>query len=79
MKGGDMLCCDRCHKSLENTEGTEVIGIKVSMIFLGGNNQKPAHNDFLQYQLGKYELGKEYNFCYECLLDALFQTKGVES
>ena len=75
--------CDRCHKSLEG--GTKVSGVVGIKIILRGTDHKQESgylsieqpdDDFLQLQLGKYELNKEYNFCYECLLDALFQTRG---
>jgi len=45
------------------------IGIDISVIFA---DDDPEKREWIQKQLGKYELNERYSFCYECWLDSLF-------
>jgi len=59
--------CSKCGKSMTDEYGGDIIGVKIR-IFAGDGFQA----EFIKKQLGKYEPGKDYLFCYECLLDSLF-------
>ena len=58
--------CTNCGKSLVSKTGVNLIGIKLSAYC-----DVVDLNEDLERQLGKYD-NKDYNFCWECLLDALF-------
>lgn len=85
-KGRTMLACDVCGKCLTNPAtgaatvnvnglGAKTIVKRVStaamMISVTGETEQTADAEFLQRQLGPYQLGKTYSICYECLLRAL--------
>ena len=53
--------CDKCGKNMTGKNGS-FIGASIQV--LSGKNDK----DFVQYQLGKYEVGKVYSFCFESSL-----------
>ena len=59
--------CDNCGKEM-TLEGFSIIGYRLQ--FTAGSFNTDA--EFIQKQLGKYELGREYNFCLECMLDSFF-------
>ena len=48
------------------------VGISLEMCMDSDDYPKEK---FMQKQIGKYELGKRYNFCWECWLDSLFGVK----
>ena len=66
--------CDKCGKNMKKPD-TEENWIGCSM----GFSCEPGQEDFFQKQLGKYQIGKTYNFCYECWLDSLFLGKFGEA
>lgn len=62
--------CDRCGKEMSGNSRT-VVCINVYLSTLGWNVLEDDR-DFLQQQIGKYDLNREYRFCFECVLDNLF-------
>ena len=62
-----MKNCERCNKELEDEKGNSHAGMVVCVRNISLSND----TEFLQKQMGKYEVGKDYNFCFECLLDTL--------
>ena len=58
--------CAKCNKELEDEKGQSIVGMMIRV-----NNQDNELPGFTQKQMGKYEIGKDYNFCFECLLDTL--------
>ena len=64
-----MKYCSKCSKCMTDTDGTSVSGISIDFIL-----DTNANTEFIQKQLGKYEI-KTYEFCYECWLDSLFGRK----
>ena len=60
-----MKYCDRCKKELTDKDGVDNIGISIE---IWGKEKR----EFCQKLLGKYEMDRAYNFCYECWLDSLF-------
>lgn len=74
--------CDGCGKSMlyDGWESTGRNGGQSqgpSMTFVGITlevitpNSSPSWEAFLKKQLGKYEIDKRYEFCWECWLDSL--------
>jgi len=61
-----MKNCAKCNKELEDEKGQSIVGMMIRV-----NNQDNELPGFTQKQMGKYTLGKDYNFCFECLLDTL--------
>lgn len=59
--------CSKCKKCLTSEKDTTMIG----MHFMVSGNTEPEEG-FIQEQFGKYDYKEEYNFCYECWLDAMF-------
>jgi len=65
-----MEYCDKCGKEMTDSSsesGSALIGVAVQF-----TTSKEFGRAFAQKQLGKYELNKKYQFCWECLLDSLF-------
>ena len=63
------LKCDVCGKEMwDDKLRTALVGIRILLL----PNEK--YREFYQKQIGKYEVDKEYNICYECWLKSL----GVE-
>ena len=60
--------CDKCGKDMANPEGHMAIGVMIGAVPHGEHEQ----HEYMKRQFGKYDLGKIYNFCYECWLDSLF-------
>jgi hypothetical protein len=60
--------CEKCGKSMTSEKGESIVGLLVSLEDKSGNQE---YMDFAKKQMGKYELNKEYGFCYECVLDSL--------
>ena len=65
-----MINCAKCNKELEDEKGQSITGMMIRITASG--NISP---EFVQKQMGKYEIGKDYNFCFECLLDTLMGVK----
>lgn len=61
-----MKHCAKCNKEMEE-KGMLVAGIIVQLSCTIEDKK-----EFVQKQLGKYKIEKEYMFCYECWLDSLF-------
>ena len=66
-----MINCAKCNKELEDEKGQSVIGMSIRVT----KTDFKDDTDFLRKQLGKYQLYKDYNFCFECLLDTLMGVK----
>lgn len=58
--------CEKCKKNMDDKDGISTIGIAISV-----KCEIAKEIPFMQKQMGKYKLGKEYNFCFECFIDAL--------
>lgn len=63
----DKKLCDSCGKKMEEN-GHSMIGISLTF--------KPQASDeysleFCQRQMGKYQLGKTYEVCWECWLKSM--------
>ena len=66
--------CDGCGKRVEE-DGSSLIGISLTFdpkVF------DEFSLEFCQRQLGKYVLGKTYNFCWECWLKSLGAKPPIE-
>ena len=61
--------CDKCGKCMTGENGISIIGISLQLL------AQDTPEDFVQAQLGKYEIGKAYSFCWECWLDSLMGVK----
>jgi len=65
--------CYKCGKDMTKWqmrgEIESLIGIKIS----AHANLSREERNFVQRQLGKYEIGKDYNFCLECYIDSLMK------
>ncbi len=66
--------CSKCGKNMtkRGRGGYSVIGI---VLQLKSATNKKSNREFIRKQLGKYKLGMEYAFCWECWLDSLFGEK----
>ena len=71
-------CCARCGKSLlirkdERSPKTNIPDKVTGCIASLGTvpQDDECYNKYLKRQLGKYEIGKTYEFCFECWLDSL--------
>ncbi len=63
--------CSRCKKSMTNDkDGSTTIGMILEVKFESGQD-----DTFIKEQLGKYEINKAYQFCWECWLDSLMGVK----
>jgi len=65
--------CSRCGKSMTDEHGSSIIGVQITVRTEDG--VMDMTKDHTKEQLGKYELNKEYSFCYECWLDSLMGIK----
>ena len=61
--------CDRCGKEMTDSRGTTICGVEITANFNLLDNE---YKEFVQKQLGKYALNRQYAFCWECWLDSLF-------
>jgi len=50
---------------MESKKGYSVQGMQISL----HKSSDKDECEFMQKQLGKYQMGKEYHFCLECVLD----------
>ena len=57
--------CAKCGKEMESKKGYSVQGMQISL----HKSSDKDECEFMQKQLGKYQMGKEYHFCLECVLD----------
>jgi len=60
--------CDVCQKEMTSPNGENVIGVSL-VLYDKASNQE--YHDFLQKQLGEFELDHLYNVCWACLLLSL--------
>jgi len=60
--------CDKCGKDMSYRTGS-LIGLSAGVII--SHNNSDEENLFFKKQLGKYADKDNYNFCYECLIDAM--------
>ncbi|MFH1616469.1 MAG: hypothetical protein ABIG61_15450 [Planctomycetota bacterium] len=64
------MTCVKCGKNMTDEDGGTTIGISLELTV------EPGQPDaFLKMQLGKYEVNKRYEFCWECWLDSLFNNE----
>lgn len=69
--------CDKCGKEMtEEATDTTVAMLEVT---ISHGPEGDCSRDFMQKQVGKYELGKTYRFCCECYLDMCFLGKYGEA
>lgn len=69
------MICDKCGKEMSDEHGT-MIGLSIMV----NRNGIDGHTDeFLDKQLGKYAGNDHYEFCYECLIDAVMGDKNINS
>lgn len=68
-----MKCC-KCGKNMEFKVGDNYVGVSMKFTIPEYMASKERIT-FLKEQLGKYEMDVDYDFCYECWLDALFNGK----
>ena len=59
--------CDKCGKCMTMDDETEVIGMAIN--FENASGDDAATTKFFKEQLGKYEPGRRYQVCWECMLD----------
>jgi len=60
----DPVICDKCGKNMAAEAGSLAIGMTVQV-----SCTNPWSDAVMQKQFGKYELGREYRICFECLID----------
>ncbi len=58
--------CDRCEKEMTAENDSSIIGFSITV-----RCENESSLEFYQKQMGKYKLDKDYNFCFECLIDSL--------
>jgi len=69
--------CAKCGKSITAVGGRSFGGMTIQVKDYKSWGQDSFTTEFLQEQMGKYELNKAYHICYECLLDSMLGgTKG---
>jgi hypothetical protein len=61
------IYCDRCGKCMTDEDGGSFVGVCLTV------NVIDRPETFVQAQLGKYEIGRSYSFCWECWLDSLMR------
>jgi hypothetical protein len=62
-----MLCCDVCGKTISPPRGQFLLqGAKI--VFAADDDVTQEGVEWMQYQLGPFELGRVYRLCVECLL-----------
>ncbi len=74
LKEGNMenpVYCDRCGKCMTDEDGSSMIGVSLTV------NAIESPEVFVKRQLGKYEIGRNYSFCWECWLDSLMGKQDV--
>jgi hypothetical protein len=54
-------------------KGTTFIGISISLCIAEGQPQELI--DFAQQQMGPYELGRAYQFCFECFIGSFLYAR----
>jgi len=67
--------CDKCGKNMDKVSGGFHSGLTV---YVGiGESEDREQKEYYLNQLGKYANGNKtsYNFCYECLIDAMMGRK----
>ena len=66
--------CDGCGKEMspKTENGETIIGCCIQS---KADRMNEEAIEYVQAQFGKYELNREYNFCYECWLDSLMGVK----
>lgn len=58
--------CYKCGKNMADDDGEVFPGFSIKV-----NKGSPKKDIFLKRQMGKYDLDREYEFCWECFIDAL--------
>lgn len=64
-----LIHCEGCGRSLTDENGSSIIGVSITVTVK--DDEAQINTDFIKRQMGKYEINKSYNFCYECWLDSL--------
>ncbi len=64
--------CDKCGKDMTSPGGGNTIGLRTTIMGPGPNVDDRRDEEHYRKQIGKYELNREYCFCWECWLDSLF-------
>ena len=60
--------CNRCGKEMTDENGFSLTGFSLVIRWEADSDSNKA---FYEKQMGKYELDREYNFCFECWLGSL--------
>ena len=69
--------CSKCGKEMvDEVTGNSLVGIIFNFSY---DQNERVSKEFIQKQIGKYELNKTYTFCFECYLDSLFMGKFGEA
>ncbi len=61
--------CDKCGKEMTDERGASLIGMVLEVVRYPEGSMS---EEFVEKQLGKYEMNRRYKFCFECCLDSLF-------
>ena len=61
--------CAKCGKEMVDKNGVSMTGI--SLTFRADVKATDEELKFYKKQIGKYELDRSYEFCWECWLDSL--------
>ena len=59
--------CAKCKKNMYHKNGS-IIGMSISL-------HAKTDKKFAQKQMGGYRINRYYNFCFQCLIDALMGKK----
>lgn len=63
------IYCDVCNKNMVDKNGARVEA--VNLIFTIDTTNGIISKEFLQKQLGPYEINREYHICIECWIKSL--------
>lgn len=63
------MICGKCGKEMLEEGKGNMIGLSIMINRVSGQHS----DEFLDNQLGKYAGNDHYEFCYECLIDAIMR------
>lgn len=56
--------CDKCGKAMTDKNGESIIGMSIEVQCMDDKS-----SEFVKKQVGKYEIGRRYQICWECWID----------
>lgn len=68
---GSEMKCDKCGKEMADENGHTLAGLTIEVSTT--ENASPEMIAAARRQVGKYQLNREYSFCFECWIDSLMR------